>query len=150
LAGLVCVGLLAWAGVAGAAVVNQDDWYGQLNIRAGSCYNPGTGVWAECAMMPLLGWRCFTLEGGVAVDGQAFATVTYDVGSLTDLGINAPWAKYVSLHIGPYIAIDYNATDNGVDWNHAPNIGVAFTFLELGFDQGNTERQKQVNKPVGF
>jgi hypothetical protein len=145
LAGLVCVGLLAWACVAGAAVVQQDDWYGNMEARSGLLWNASAQEWDAYATVPVLGYKAVTLELGLAADPMqddgpraAVLGLTYDIGSLQDFGVEVSWAKYISFHVGPYIQYDFDCDEFAV--------GGMCSVIELSFDQGNVERQAAANK----
>jgi hypothetical protein len=116
------------------------DWYGQLSARSGLLWNVDRTEWDGYATVPVLGYKAFSLELGLAMDPAnddgpkaAVLGLTYDVGSLADFGVEVSWAKYVSFHVGPYCEYDFE--NDELTW------GVLSSALEFSFDQGNVDRQ---------
>jgi len=120
----------------------HEDWFGQLTLRSGVAKDADGDEWKAFASAPVLGWRDFALEIGAAEDGAVFGALTYDLGSLEDIGIEVFWAKYVNVHLGVYAGRNYGAKDDGIAVEDDFEWGVAITVLDLSFDEGNAERQK--------
>jgi hypothetical protein len=117
------------------------DWYGQLSARSGLLWNADKGQWDGFATVPVLGYKAFSLELGLAMDPAndngpkaAVLGLTYDIGSLADFGVDVSWAKYVSFHVGPYVQYDFISDEL--------TFGGMTSALEFSFDQGNVDRQK--------
>jgi len=117
------------------------NWYGQLSARSGLLYNGNTNQWDGYATVPVLGYKAFALELGLAMDPAtddgpkaAVLGLTYDIGSLQDFGVDVSWAKYISFRVGPYVQYDFECDEF--------TFGGMGSVLEFSFDQGNVDRQK--------
>ena len=125
----------------GAEPAAFNDWYGQLQARTGLMFNPDSQAFDGFVSVPVLGYKAITLEGGLAMDPTdddrptaAVIGLTYNLGSLKDFGVGVSWAKYVSFHVGPYAAYNFDCDE----WS----FGALASVIEFSFDQGNVEKQK--------
>lgn len=124
----------------------HEDWFGQLELRSGVAKASDAEEWQPFASIPMLGYKDFALELGVAQDGAVFGAVTYDLGSLEDVGIEVFWAKYVNVHLGVYAGRNYGAKADDIAVEDDFEWGFAITLIDLSFDEGNAEKQKSARR----
>jgi hypothetical protein len=124
----------------------EDDWYGQISLRTGYLHNHDTDEMKLCAMLPVLGWKDASLEIGAGQTGELFAAVTYNVGSLADLGIKNAFADVIDLHVGVYAGTRLGI--DGVEGAESEDLiwGLCATILNLTADERGSEKQQATRK----
>lgn len=98
--------------VAEAAEEVVDDWSNLLALRSGGLFDMGTKEWTPYVTTPFLRYQSLTAEAGAEIDIDedteakgligVVLGLTFNVGSLRDLGVEAPWADHFALNVGPY------------------------------------------------
>jgi len=125
--------------------VGHDDWYGQLQGRAGYLLSLRTNDAVPYVTVPTLGYKKATFEIGGAFDidpgteavglTQGLLACTFHFGNLKKLGVKFDWAKYVDFNAGPYVSYDF--VEERVDG------GVLLSFVGADFDDGNGTLQRE-------
>ena len=138
---LALVVLLALIPIAVCAEAKEDDWYGQAEFTVGMLQDLKTGEQEMYVSFPLGGYRLARVRGGFVVDLQELDLapsagvlgLTFHLGNAQDWGIDAGWAEYVSVSIGPFGKYEFESGDF--------SGGVMLSFLEVSF--GGVEEQKK-------
>ena len=142
---LALVLLLALMPIAVCAEVEKDafeDWFGMMELQAGGLFNFATEEWKPFVAFPTVGYRAVRLVAGAEVDSEngdgpiaGVLGLTYNMGSLKDMGIDVPWMEHFGVNVGPYMRYDFDTGDIG--W------GAMVSIVDLSFGDGNVERQKR-------
>jgi hypothetical protein len=136
--------LLACAGVSAEDAEKDDfaDWFGMMEVQTGGLFNFATEDWKPFVAMPTLGYRAVRLVAGAEIDTEngdgpvaGVLGVTYNMGSLRNMGIDVPWMEHFGVNVGPYMRYDFDTGDIG--W------GAMVSIVDLSFGNGNVERQKE-------
>ena len=119
----------------------SDDWYGQADFTIGMLQDLKTGEKEAYYSFPLGGYRAAQFCGGLVVDldnpelppTAAVFGVTFYIGNFKDWGIDAEWAKYFSVSVGPYARYGFESEE--------VTIGAMASLLEFSF--GGTKEQRK-------
>ena len=116
-----------------------DDWWGLVELQAGSTWNFSTQEWKPYFSTLLVGYRAVRLVGGAELEADepvaGLLGVTYNLGSLKDMGVDVPWMEHFGFNIGP--AVRYEFATGEVEWTAMLSI------VDLSFSDGNADRQKK-------
>ena len=140
LVAVVLTALLAWSG---ASAEEQDDgwadWYGLLELQSGLTWNFETDDWSPYMSTLLIGYRAVRVVGGAELAEDepvaGLLGVTYNLGSLKDMGVDVPWMEHFGFNVGP--CVRYEFASGEVEWTAMVSI------VDLSFSDGNADRQKK-------
>ncbi|MCK4513006.1 hypothetical protein KAW64_14770, partial [bacterium] len=114
------------------------DWYGMLELQSGLTWNFETNEWVPFVSTLLLGFKDVRAVGGaeIAEDEPVAGLfgVTYNLGSLKDMGVDVPWMEHFGFNVGP--CIRYEFASGEIEWTAMLSI------VDLSFSDGNAGRQK--------
>ena len=121
-----------------------DDWFGMAEMQAGTLWNFETDTWEPFLSAPLVGWKEVRLVVGAEIDVDegteakgmvaGHVALTYNLGTLADMGVDVPLAEYVGLNIGPSWRFDIETGESA--------LCVMATIVDVSFGQGNVEKHK--------
>ena len=124
--------------------VAEDDWFGMAEIQSGLTWNFETEEWEPFISAPLIGWKDVRLvvAAEIDVDEETEAkgpvaghfALTYNLGSLADMGVDIPLSEYFGLNIGPSWRYDIETGED--TWC------IMATIVDVSFGEGNVERHK--------
>ncbi len=146
LVAVVLTALLAWSG---ASAEEQDDgwadWYGMLEVQAGTTYEFGLNTARPYVGGKIGGWKELTGVVGTEFDVDeateakgpvaGLAGVTYNLGSLADHGVEVSWAKHVGFNVGLGVTYDWDESEWG--WRGMLSI------VDLSFSNGGAKKQRE-------
>ena len=116
-----------------------DDWFGLLEVQAGSTWNFSAQEWKPYVSGLILGYRAVRLVGGAELETDepvaGLLGLTYNLGSLKSMGVDVPWAENFGFNVGP--CIRYEFASGEVEWTAMLSI------VDLSFSDGNADRQKK-------
>ncbi len=122
-----------------------DDWYGMLEVQAGTTYEFENKTARPYVAGKVLGWKELTGVIGTEFDFDeeteekgpvaALAGATYSLGSLTDHGVEVSWAKYFAFNVGACVTYQWQEEEWG--WRAMLSI------VDLSFSDGNAKRQRE-------
>ena len=115
------------------------DWYGMAEIQSGLTWNFETDEWTPYVSTLFLGYRAVrAVVGTELAEDEPVAglfAVTYNLGSLKDMGVDVPWMEHFGLNVGP--CVRYEFATGEVEWTAMLSI------VDLSFGDGNADRQKK-------
>lgn len=122
-----------------------DDWYALLSLRSGGLFNMETEEWTPFLTVPILAYRAVTLEGGAEIDidektdakgpSAAVLGLTYNLGSLRDMGVEVSWAEHFGLNVGPFGRYEFGTGEI--------TGGFMLSIVDLSLDKGNVDRHRK-------
>lgn len=122
-----------------------DDWYGMLEMQGGTTFDFKTQVSRVYIAGPIFGYRAVAVVGGTEIDVDeeteakgpvtALLGVTYNLGSLRDMGVDAAWAQHFAFNVGPCVTYEFETGD--VEWKAMLSV------VALSFDDGNVKRHRR-------
>ena len=121
----------------------KDDWYGQADFSIGVLQDLKTGEQEPYWSFPLGGFRVAEFRGGFVVDiadigvgpTAAVLAMVFHLGNAQDWGLDAGWAKFVSVSVGPYMRYGFVS--------EALTGGITASFLEFSFGGGVEEQRNR-------
>ena len=116
-----------------------DDWYGLAEFQSGVTWNFETDEWTPYVSTLFLGYRAVRAVIGTEIaEDEPVAglfAVTYNLGSLKDMGVDVPWMEHFGFNIGPCLRYEFDTGE--VEWTAMLSI------VDLSFGGGNADRQKK-------
>ena len=139
LALVLCLAIMPVAVAHGEEKDAFDDWFGMLELQAGSTWNFSTQEWKPYMSTLLVGYRAVRLVGGAELEADepvaGLLGVTYNLGSLKNMGVELPWMEHFGFNVGP--CIRYEFATGEVEWSAMLSI------VDLSFSDGNAEKQRK-------
>ena len=116
-----------------------DDWFGLLELQSGLTWSFADQEWAPYVSTLLVGFKDVrAVVGAELAEDEPVAGlfgVTYNLGSLKDMGVDVPWMEHFGFNIGP--CVRYEFATGEVEWSAMLSI------VDLSFSDGNADRQKR-------
>ena len=142
LALVLCIAIMPVAVAHGEDVEvksDWDDWYGLLEFQSGMTWNFAEQEWTPYVSTLFVGFKDVrAVVGAELAEDEPVAGlfgVTYNLGSLKDMGVDVPWMEYFGFNVGP--CVRYEFATGEVEWTAMLSI------VDLSFGDGNADRQKK-------
>ena len=115
------------------------DWYGMVELQSGLTWNFEEQTWTPYVSTLFLGYRAVrAVIGTELAEDEPVAglfAVTYNLGSLKDMGVDVPWMEHFGFNIGP--CVRYEFATGEVEWTAMLSI------VDLSFSGGNAQAQRE-------